>query len=50
MLEFMGKIPMFSHLYTQNLMQDANNIRHSIRTLELTINEPIHMSGSGVNI
>ncbi len=50
MLEFMGKRPMFRPLYTQNLMQDANNIHHSIRILEPTINEWINMSGNGVNI
>jgi hypothetical protein len=50
MLEFMGKRPMFNPLYTKNLMQDVNNIRRSIRTLKLTINQPINMSGSGINI
>jgi hypothetical protein len=46
----MGKRPMFNPLYTQNLMQDANNIHHSIITLEITIDGAIDMSGSGVNI
>jgi hypothetical protein len=46
----MGKRPMFNPLYTQNLMQDANNIHHSIRTLEITVDGAIDMSGSGVNI
>ncbi len=50
MLEFMGKRPMLSPLYTRNLMQDANNIRHPIRTHVLTIDEPIDINGSGVNI
>ncbi len=31
-------------------MQDANNIHHSIRTLEITVDGAIDMSGSGVNI
>ncbi len=47
MLEFMGKRPMFTPLYIQNLMQDANNIRHPIRTPELTIDD---ISGSGISI
>jgi hypothetical protein len=46
----MGKRPMFNPLYTQNLMQDANNIHHSIKTLEITIDGAIDMSDSGVNI
>jgi hypothetical protein len=41
---------MFNPLYTQNLVQDVNNIHHSIRTLELTIGGAIDRSGSGVSI
>lgn len=46
----MGKRPMFRFLYTQSLMQYANNIHHSIRTLELTIDELIDMSGNGISV
>jgi hypothetical protein len=50
MLEFMGKRPMFNPLYTRNLMQDADNICHPVTTLELAIDEPIDINGSGISI